>query len=119
MGERNYAAWIEPIRCEVVDGDIRLEVPSRFFQSWVTRHFLPTIHETLSGLAGAPCTVRVVVAAEGNGVQRPAPDAPAPGEPVPARPARVAKIGRLIPNYTFDGFVVGASNEVAFRPRKR
>jgi chromosomal replication initiator protein len=99
MGERNYAAWIEPIRCEVVDGDIRLEVPSRFFQSWVTRHFQPTIHETLSGLAGAPCTVRVVVAAEGNGVQR---------------PARVAKIGKLIPNYTFDGFIVGASNEVAF-----
>jgi chromosomal replication initiator protein len=66
-------------------------------------------------LAGAPCVVRVVVAAEGSGVPRPAPDAPAPGEPVPARSARTARIGRLIPNYTFDAFVVGASNDVAFR----
>jgi len=116
MGERNFVAWIEPIQCQVTDGEIRLEVPSRFFQSWVTRHFLPTIHETLSGLAGAPCTVRVVVAAEGSGVPRPAPVAPAPDEhPVPARPARAAKIGRLVPNYTFETFVVGASNAVAFR----
>ncbi|HSQ00586.1 MAG TPA: chromosomal replication initiator protein DnaA [Candidatus Dormibacteraeota bacterium] len=115
MGDRNFVAWIEPIACRVVDGEIRLEVPSRFFQSWVTRHFLPTIHETLSGLAGAPCTVRVVVAAEGNGVPRPAPAAPAPEAPVPARPARTAKIGRLIPSYTFDSFVVGSANDVAFR----
>jgi chromosomal replication initiator protein len=115
MGERNFAAWIEPITCRVVDGEMRLEVPSRFFQSWVTRHFLPTIHDTLSSLAGAPCVVRVVVGAEGNGVPRPAPDAPAPELPVPARPARAAKIGRLIPHYTFDTFVVGPSNDVAFR----
>lgn len=115
MGERNFAAWIEPITCRVVDGEIRLEVPSRFFQSWVTRHFLPTIHDTLSSLAGAPCMVRVVVAAEGSGVPRPAPDAPAPALPVPARPARLANIGRLIPTYTFDSFVVGSSNDVAFR----
>ena len=40
MGERNFAAWIEPIRCQSCDGEIQLEVPSRFFQSWVTRHFL-------------------------------------------------------------------------------
>jgi chromosomal replication initiator protein len=115
MGERNFVAWIEPIRCCVTDGEIRLEVPSRFFQSWVTRHFLPTIHDTLSGLAGAPCAVRVVVAAEGSGASRPAPVAPAPDEPVPARLARAAKIGRLVANYTFQTFVVGASNEVAFR----
>jgi chromosomal replication initiator protein len=115
MGERNFAAWIEPITCRAVDGELQLEVPSRFFQSWVTRHFLPTIHETLSSLAGAPCTVRVVVAAEGNGVPRPAPDAPAPERSVPARPARGASIGRLIPSYTFDTFVVGSSNDVAFR----
>ena len=114
MGDRNFAAWIEPIRCHVEDGEIRLDVPSRFFQSWVTRHFLPTIHDTLSGLAGAPCVVRVVVA-ERSGVQRPAPAAPAPGEPALARTARTARIGRLIPNYTFDTFVVGSSNEVAFR----
>ncbi|MFN8642810.1 MAG: DnaA/Hda family protein [Candidatus Binatia bacterium] len=33
---------------------------------------------------------------------------------MPARPAR-RQIGRLIPNYTFGSFVVGSSNDVAFR----
>ncbi len=114
MGARNYDAWIKPIGCQLIDGEIRLEVPSRFFQSWVTRHFLPTIRETLSELAGAPCAVRVVVA-DGNGQPRPAPVAPAPADAAPARPARQARIGRLIPHYTFATFVVGATNEVAFR----
>jgi chromosomal replication initiator protein len=34
------------------------------------------------------------------------------------KPARNPKIGRLVPHYTFDGFVVGPSNEVAFRAAK-
>ncbi len=116
VGERNFAAWIEPIRCCDADDEIRLEVPSRFFQSWVTRHFLPAIRDTLSGLAGAPCAVRVTVA-DGAGA-RPAPTpepAIAAPAPPPARPARGAKIGRLIPQYTFETFVVGAANEVAFQ----
>ena len=32
-----------------------------------------------------------------------------------ARPPRAPKIGRLVPHYTFDTFVVGAANEVAFQ----
>ena len=58
VGERNFTAWIEPIRWTADGEDVRLEVPSRFFQSWVTRHFLSTIRDTLSQLSGAPCAVR-------------------------------------------------------------
>ena len=119
MGERNFAAWIQPIRCQGDAREIQLEVPSRFFQSWVTRHFLSTIRDTLVELSGAPCAVRVVVAA-GNGTPRPSPAvaalAQAQAEPAAAvRAPRQPKIGRLVAHYTFDSFIVGAANEVAFQ----
>jgi len=116
VGERNFTAWIEPIRCLGAEGEVRLEVPSRFFQSWVTRHFLSTIRDTMAELSGAPCPVRVVVAVESPAERRvPAPvAAEAVATPVP-RPVRTPKIGRLVPHYTFETFVVGAANEVAFR----
>ncbi|MGD9765080.1 MAG: chromosomal replication initiator protein DnaA, partial [Candidatus Binatia bacterium] len=113
MGERNFAAWIEPIRCHGAEGEIRLEVPSRFFQSWVTRHFLPTIRETLTGLAGAPCAVRVIV--DEGGAPRQVPPPPAADPAALVRASRGPKIGRLVPHYTFETFVVGAANEVAFQ----
>jgi chromosomal replication initiator protein len=116
VGERNFTAWIEPIRCLDSDGEVRLEVPSRFFQSWVTRHFLPTIRDTISQLSGAPCTVRVTVGPDNAPERRAAPPpSAAPPQPSGPRPVRAPKIGRLIPDYTFDTFVVGASNEVAFQ----
>jgi chromosomal replication initiator protein len=116
LGERNYAAWIEPIQSTIVDGELRLEVSSRFVQSWVTRHFLPVIRDTLNELAGAQCMVRVVVADERPPVVRTPPPAPPVRADAPAvRAVRAPKIGRLVPHYTFDTFVVGAANEVAFQ----
>src|SRR6185436_3152905 len=78
VGERNFTAWIEPIRWVADGDDVRLEVPSRFFQSWVTRHFLPSIRDTLSQLSGAPCAVRVVVSTEAAPERRVASPPPAP-----------------------------------------
>lgn len=116
VGDRNYIAWIEPIRCQTVEGEARLEVPSRFFQSWVTRHFLSTIRATMSELSGSPCAVRIVIATDGDGERRVvASPSPAPIAPAVPRVARSPKIGRLVSHYTFDTFVVGAANEDAFQ----
>ncbi len=117
LGERNFTAWIEPIRCSTSGGELRLEVPSRFFQEWIGRHFLTAIRDTLTQLAGKPCAVRTVVRAadraEARVVSSSAVVAP-PVAPVP-RKVRAPKIGRLVPHYTFELFVVGAANEVAFQ----
>ena len=112
LGDRNFATWIEPIRCARDEHGLRLEVSSRFFQEWVTRHFLPCIRQTLSAASGTVPDVRVVVAS--NGETSPPSRAAAPAAP-PARAARTPKIGRLVPEYTFDSFVVGQANEVAYR----
>lgn len=118
LGERNFRVWIEPIRCTSgEEGEVRLEVPSRFFLDWINRHYLSLIHESVSEVAGRPCTIRTVVcssrtpqpaeAESDAGVTRAAARAD-------RRSARVPKIGRLVPHYSFATFVVGPSNEVAY-----
>jgi len=112
VGDRNFATWIEPIRCARDERGLRLEVPNRFFQEWVTRHFLDGIRSTLNGL-GASGEVRIAVVPSGA-TPPPPPSASAPRGDRPAT-SRGPKIGRLVAEYTFDGFVVGDANDVAYR----
>jgi len=116
MGERNFATWIEPIRCSKDEKGLCLETPSRFFQEWVTRHFMSAIQRALAEGGSAALPVRVTVAAE------PQPLTPPRRPPVSARPSttprpvsRQPRIGRLVPDYTFESFVVGDANEVAYQ----
>jgi chromosomal replication initiator protein len=112
VGDRNFATWIEPIRCEKNGNALCLEVSSRFSQEWVTRHFWRAIHQALARADGTVPALRIAVTGK---EERPS---AAPISPT-APPARVTtppmpKIGRLVPNYTFQTFVVGESNEVAY-----
>src|SRR5262249_35586967 len=121
------ATWIEPIRCSRDERGLCLEVPNRFFQEWVIRHFLTPIREALAETQAAATAVRVTIS------PRPADAHPPPGADggtAPPRPAnaargsasaargpgsapRVPKIGHLVADYTFDTFVVGHANQVA------
>ncbi len=110
VGERNFATWIEPVHCARDADGWCLEVPSRFFQEWLTRHFLVTIRETLrEGHATVP-SVRVVVTTPTTSARIKTP--PAPSVHRPTAP-RAPKIGHLVAEYTFETFVVGEANEVA------
>lgn len=112
VGDRNFATWIEPIRCCRDDDGLRLEVASRFFQEWVTRHFLTCIRDALAERASYVSSVRIVV----TPVATPASLQRADASPPPRAPAvRTPKIGRLVPDYTFDNFVVGRANEVGYQ----
>jgi chromosomal replication initiator protein len=125
MGERNFATWIEPVQCARDADGWRLEVPSRFFQEWLSRHFLSAIRETLGAGAAAPPSVRVVVSTPGT-APAPVPQAPVfvaaptPAGLTPAAPGhrgaalRVPKFGHLVAEYTFETFVVGEANAVAW-----
>ena len=114
VGERNFVTWIEPIRCASDEEGLRLEVPNRFFQEWVTRHFLSAICSSLAGVNGSPCAVRVVVGGDWS-APAPLPPRPARRTPAPERRERAPKIGHLVSHYTFDSFVVGDANQVAYR----
>lgn len=116
VDERSFEAWIEPIRCLRDEQGFRLEVGSAFAREWLQHHYLPNIRAELARAVGEPTDVRVVVV-EGASAAVPQEAGPRrlpPTRKTGAAPTRALRIGRLIPHYTFDHFVVGPSNELAY-----
>lgn len=111
---KDYAAWIAPIRPSgLADGTATLEVPNGFFRDWVRQYFMPQLTEALAASSGEPCRVSLVINRElGTPAAR-----ETPVEDSPCRGAATATrvVGRLVPEYTLDSFVVGVTNELAVR----
>lgn len=112
VGERNFTTWIEPIHCTQDAMGLRLEVASRFILDWVTNNFLESIRAALAEL-GNESPLRMVV---GNGGLSEMSRLLPPTRPAPplAKP-RKPQIGHSVPDYTFDSFVVGATNVRTYR----
>ena len=107
LGNQNYETWIKPIQIRPRDdGGINLEVPSKFFRDWLVEHFLVQIRETLSNQSHRPVKVSVIINQQ---LQRNKPMEKKEDNEV-LKPQRVSN---LIQKYTFENFVVGASNQFA------
>jgi chromosomal replication initiator protein len=108
LGNQNFETWIKPIRVrEITDDEIGLEVPNKFFRDWLAEHFLKSIHESLSLLAHRSIKVSLSVN------QKLQSGAVTPQKKPEREPPRVPRLNNLIPKYTFENFVVGASNQFA------
>lgn len=121
VGERNFETWIKPTRLLCERDEYRLEVPTRFHQEWVSRHFLRHIVQALTEPGGSPPVIRIVV---GNGLaggEAGVSPASSHNGTVSSKPsssdrrARGPAVGRLVAGYTFEQFVVGPANEVAYQ----
>lgn len=102
-GDRNFESWLAPLALAGVDGDhVRLAAPSAFLADWIATNFA----DKLRGhwLAQRPGTRQVSVVVQAM----PAASAPAPA--VVASPDRTGIEAR----YSFDNFIVGKSNELAY-----
>ncbi len=111
---KDYAAWIAPMRASgLADGTATLEVPNGFFRDWVRRYFMAQLTDALTVSSGEPCRVSLVV----NRELSPPVAAPAAVEEVArcGAPAAARVVGRLVPEYTLERFIVGAANELAVR----
>ena len=121
--EQLFNVWVRPLQA-VTDGSvIRLLAPNRFVVDWVRQNLLERIGELLrSTVNGSGAEVPEVVLEVGTrpaAVVPAAVDATPPSQP--ARGAGVAKaraepivIGaRVNPDFTFDSFVEGKSNQLA------
>ncbi len=107
LGKQSFETGIKPVKfCQGRNGEFIIEVPSKFFRDWLVEHFLDPIQDVLTSLTGQNARITVVINDE---LQK--------SRPVEKQPHREAsasqKINNLIPKYTFDNFVVGASNQFA------
>ena len=108
-GQRTFDNWLSSIVLLGIDGDtVRLALPTAFLADWVSNHFLDRLR--LLWTAQDPDLHHVtlsVVATNGRSEPSPA----ASSATIAAQPC----IGLpLEPRYSFDSFIVGKSNELAY-----
>ena len=132
LTEQTYSPWIDPLKfLGATDDTIVLEVPSSFFQKWVTDKYLAMIKEAISAVTSKQYQIEFHIAD------------PKPEEPEGSEEAKQSKsekgskpakekdgdrekekerdkdkksefIPTLNPKYTFESFVCGASNQFAY-----
>lgn len=107
-GEKTYDAWLKPLTLLWANHEeVRLGLPSRFRIEWVSNHFGERLRHAFASHCPSIRRVSFDVAT-----------GPAAGE---AEPAAVQPASALVPDglgfeprYSFDSFVVGKPNELAF-----
>ncbi|SDZ06600.1 chromosomal replication initiator protein DnaA [Jannaschia faecimaris] len=118
IGAHNYQTWIEPLSFRSLDeGTLSLASPTDFIGKWVMQNFQDVILRHVTETGGE--VVRLVC---GAGVAN-ASNAPrseilqTPDESTPRSRAR--QENTLDKRFTFDGFIVGKSNELAHAAARR
>lgn len=129
-GARLFDQWLKPMQLEDSgDADrVRLTLPSAFMTNWVRSHYADRLYHEFRAVLPSVRAVAIETAAarEVSGVTALTAPVAAVPEVSPAtaapsaEPAIAADIERpaLEPRYTFDRFVVDASNRVAFNAAK-
>ena len=110
IGKQNYETWIKPISFVSRNkNEILLEVPNKFFREWLTEHYLVQMETILSSLAKQNMKVVFEVNEKSDG-QLNREKTVKKDDKERERPQRN---NNLVPKYTFQNFVVGASNQFA------
>jgi chromosomal replication initiator protein len=113
LAQRHYDAWIEPARAvRWVDSVLTLEVPSVFAREFVRRHLGEEIERTLSVVTGATASVEVLV---NRALEQRAGRAAGPRRAREDAQRAAPQDSHPLPPCTFEGFVVGQSNVMAYR----
>jgi chromosomal replication initiator protein len=128
VGDAAYKSWLKPLTLiEVANGAVRIAVPTRFMRDWVISHYSDRLLALWRDENPAITGVDIVVQthAEPLREQQPAVE-PAPAPVVSARSTAPAATesdleneGELDPRYTFENFVVGKPNELAYAAARR
>ena len=128
FGDEAFRSWIGPLTLEAMRGSTAiLSIKSRFLRDWVSTNYLDQIvshfHAELPAIEAVDLVAKVTVpesgAAPDAGLQGPAQgqartDGAAQEDEADSTPSLP-----LEPRYTFDSFVVGKPNELAYAAAQR
>jgi chromosomal replication initiator protein len=120
---QQFNTWIRPLQAEHIDNKLVLLAPNRFVLDWIIERFLERIKELVTQFS-AP-DVAPSIALEIGSTRTDAPKIEFAAKPqlthsahsARAKPAAVNEVpnhrSNVNPNYTFDNFVEGKSNQLA------
>ena len=112
---QQFNTWIRPLHA-VNEGDsLRLLAPNRFVLDWVRENYYEHINQTVAELADQQRPqIRLEVGARSQPSGSTAPTAPRFARAGDCRESREVPVNdTLNPNFTFDNFVEGKSNQLA------
>ena len=115
LSPQQFNTWIRPLQAVEDNGDIRLLAPNRFVLDWINEKYLERIKELLDFVSAEQQCSLVLEVGSHLGT---------PAAAVVRRPTRAAtefdaghgqrrSSNNLNPNFTFDTFVEGKSNQLA------
>ena len=112
FGQRTFDSWLKPVEfVGIEDGEATLALPTHFMADWIRNHFLDRLRGLLTAQVPGVRSIKLVV----SPAIRERAAAEAADSPVPAAAEPAETIGlRLEERYTFDSFIVGKSNELAY-----
>lgn len=136
FGNRTFDSWLSPLEFDAFDSHrrvLRLSLPTRFMADWVRNHFLDRLRSICANEFPGLTMVELIVAARlrsvpmdedagapvNDGALQPVSlsiaSAPAPASAsAPAAFVDVGLGGPIEARYSFDNYVVGKSNELAY-----
>lgn len=110
LSEQHFNTWIRPLQAVEDSLTLRLLAPNRFVVDWVNHNCM----ETITSLASDHGAEKPVIVSIEVGSRDGRDEAPTQPATAPARTPSGAYIGgKLNPDYTFDRFVEGKSNQLA------
>jgi len=126
LGQDAYSTWLGQLGYAGVDGStVELTAPTKFVRDWIQRHYAPRLRDYF--FAENPRIKNLSIRLAARRLEAAADIAPAQASNPAARPVATASTAAqaaaessaLDPKYTFDSFVVGKSNELAYAAAKR
>jgi chromosomal replication initiator protein len=114
-----WKTWIEPLHVDQTDTALTLEAPSEFHRSWVRDRYLSALRRATETVYGPDIAIHLTVSSRHHRtVGRPDDTEGVDTDPLPGTAPRQPRLpntgeSRLVEKYTFDNFVVGASNRFA------
>ncbi len=115
VSQQNFETWITPIKIvSKEEGNVQLAVPNKFFRDWVVDNYFTVIKNCLYEVTDVEMNISFVINQE-SGKNPFSIEAAAKKKDtsLPKKGQRVQPHPSLNPNYSFDRFVVGPSNQFA------
>ena len=111
----SYYSWFRQTSLLGDNGNtITIRVADPMVVDWLTKHYAGVIGEALAEVGRQGAALKFVPdGAEPDTPEEPSPSAPEPPPEKPPEPASPSEVVGLSPRYSFDAFIVGASNQFA------
>jgi len=114
LSAQQFSTWIRPLQVVFRENDIRLLAPNQFVRDWVCEHFLTDIQGILDGISDNPPLVSIEIGSQINSDTENAGNNSRPDfNSTIAAPVKPKRSSTLNPNFTFETFVEGNSNQLA------